>query len=73
VEIEWRSIHADVTHHPTWQQFSIALTTPQSDGCVVCPACVTLELKQGRFNRGKAMLRLLGSDLQAYLDDHKLA
>jgi hypothetical protein len=32
-----------------------------------------LELKQGRFNRGKAMLRLLGSDLQAYLDDHKLA
>jgi len=32
-----------------------------------------LGAKEGRFNRGKAMMRILGSDLQAYLDDHKLA
>jgi hypothetical protein len=29
--------------------------------------------KEGRFKRGKAMLRILGSDLQAYLDDRKLS
>lgn len=31
-----------------------------------------LGTKEGRFQRGKAMLRILGSDLLAYLDDHKL-
>jgi hypothetical protein len=37
------------------------------------PGVSNLGAKEGRFNRGKAMLRILGSDLQAYLDDHKLA
>jgi hypothetical protein len=37
------------------------------------PGVRNLGAKEGRFNRGKAMLRILGSDLQAYLDDHKLA
>jgi hypothetical protein len=37
------------------------------------PGVSNLGVKQGRFTRGKAMLRILGSDLQAYLDDHKLS
>ena len=37
------------------------------------PGVRNLGAKEGRFNRGKTMLRFLGSDLQAYLDDHKLA
>jgi len=33
------------------------------------PGVRNLGAKKGRFNRGKAMPRILGSDLQAYLDD----
>ena len=36
------------------------------------PGTRNLGTKEGRFRRGKAMLRILGSDLLAYLDDHKL-
>jgi hypothetical protein len=37
------------------------------------PGLCNLGAKEQRFKRGKAMLRILGSDLQAYLDDHKLS
>jgi hypothetical protein len=33
---------------------------------------LNIELKRGAY-REKAILRILGSDLQAHLDDHKLA
>ena len=36
------------------------------------PGVINLGAKEARFKRGKAMLRILGSDLQGYLDDHKV-
>ena len=36
------------------------------------PGVINLGAKEGRLRRGKAMLRILGSDLQSYLDDHRL-
>jgi hypothetical protein len=35
------------------------------------PGLCNLGAKEQRFRRGKAMLRIPGSDLQAYLDDYK--
>jgi len=37
------------------------------------PGVINLGAKERRFRRGKAMLRILGSDLQSYLDDHTLS
>jgi hypothetical protein len=37
------------------------------------PGVINLAAKEGRFRRGKAMLRILGSDLQSYLDDRRLS
>jgi len=37
------------------------------------PGVINLGVKEGRFRRGKAMLRILGGDLQSYLDDHTLS
>ena len=37
------------------------------------PGVINFGAKEGCFRPGEAMLRILGSDLQSYLDDHRLS